>query len=142
MKKFSSNLNGYNKAEVNSFVDDVTKNYENMLNLLKERDKEITDLNNKLKTYIEMETSLNKALLVAENASSGIKRLAQEEYNIIIDDAKKNASRIINTALLKAEKYELDAENLRRKINTYKKRIRQIIEEHLEIIDIVDDVDF
>ncbi len=39
MKKFGTSFNGYNKVEVNSFVRDVTKEYENMQkvsNLVKE----------------------------------------------------------------------------------------------------------
>ena len=35
MKKFSTSINGYHKNEVNAFVNEVAKEYENMLNNLK-----------------------------------------------------------------------------------------------------------
>ena len=139
MKKFNNRINGYDKAEVNSFVSEVTKNYEEMLDLLKAKDREIMELTNNLATYKNMEISLNKALLVAENASHDIKRLAKEEGNMILDEAKKNASRIINNALLKAERTEADADSLRIKINVYKKKIRQIIEEQLDMMETIDE---
>ena len=69
MKKFGTSFNGYNKVEVNSFVRDVTKEYENMLNTLKARDQELEVLKQKLIQYQNMETTLNRALLVAEDAS-------------------------------------------------------------------------
>ena len=77
MKKFSTSIYGYNKSEVNAFVAEVAKEYESMLNNLKQRDTEITALKQKLIQYQNMENTLNKALLVAEDASNQIKRMAR-----------------------------------------------------------------
>ena len=44
MRKFNNSFPGYNKNEVNSFVKNVTTEYESMLNNLKARDKEIESL--------------------------------------------------------------------------------------------------
>ena len=60
---------------------------------------------------------------------------------MIITEAKKNANRIINDALLKAESLENDAARLRRNIITYKRRIKSLIEEQSSIIDDLDKVD-
>ncbi len=135
MKKFGTSFNGYNKQEVNSFVYDVTKEYESMLNNLKARDQEIETLKQKLIQYQNMETTLNRALLVAEDASSQIKRMARDESKGIVEDAKRNASRIVNEALLRATKLEEDAENLKRRIIIFKKKFRQAIELELENLD-------
>ena len=40
----------------------------------------------------------------AEETGDNIKRMAREESEMIVTDAKHNASRIVNEALLKAEK--------------------------------------
>lgn len=139
MKKFSTSFNGYNKSEVNSFVRDVAKEYESMLNNLKKRDEEITSLKQRLLQYQNMENTLNKALLIAEDASSQIKKVARDESKSIIDEAKRNASRIVNDALLKAEKLEADGENLRKRIVIFKRKFRSIIETELETIDSIDE---
>ena len=96
MNKFKTSLNGYNKQEVNKFVNDVSHEYESMLNNLKNRDQEIKSLKDKLVQYQNMENTLNRALLVAEDASNQIKRVARDESKSIIDDARRNASRIVN----------------------------------------------
>ena len=139
MKKFSTSFNGYNKGEVNEFVSDVTKEYESMLNTLKKRDHEIEILKQKLINYQNMEHTLNHALLVAEDASSQIKKMAREESRGIIDDAKRNASRIVNEALLRSTKLEEEAENLKRRIINFKHKIRQTIELELENIDHIEE---
>ena len=139
MKKFSTSFNGYNKSEVNSFVKDVAKEYESMLNNLKKRDEEIASLKQKLLQYQNMENTLNKALLIAEDTSSQIKKVARDESKAIIDEAKRNASRIVNDALLKAEKLEADGENLRKRIVIFKRKFKSIIETELETIDSIDE---
>ena len=140
MRKFNTNTNGYDKSEVNNFVVEVTREYESMLNKLKSRDREITILKEKLDHYKDLETTLNKAVLIAEDSSNQIKKIARDEAKLIIADAKKNASHIINDALLKAEKTEIEADQLRRSLKIYKARIKQTIEEQLTMVDDVDNI--
>ena len=140
MKKFNISLNGYDKQEVNEFVSEVTKEYEQMLDKLKNKDKEISLLEEQLTHYKGLETTLNRAMLVAEDSSSQLKKGAKEEAKNIIEDAKKNASYIVNDALIKAEKIELEADQLRRSLKIYKARIKQTIEEQLTMVYDVDHI--
>lgn len=142
MKKFNTSFSGYNKEEVNRFVNDVTKHFEEMLNRLKSTDEELAQCKKELEVSRDKESTVNRALLVAEETSNQIRRVAKDESKLIIDDAKKNASRIINDALLKAEQAESDANNLKRRVEIYKKRVKQVIEEQEEMIDQIDDIKY
>ena len=135
MKKFGTSLNGYNKTEVNNFVSEVVREYENMLNNLKSVNEENQRLIQEVERYKDMQGSFNKAILVAQDASSQIKKMAKDEYKTIIDEAKKNASRIVNEALLKANRIESDSEELRRRTILFKRKLRQAIESELEAIE-------
>ncbi len=141
MKKFNTTINGYDKLEVNSFVSNVTNEYEAMLNKLKSKDKEVALLKNELEHYRNLETTMNKAVLVAEDSSNQIKKIAKEEANLIIETAKKNASQIVNDALLKAERTEMEVDSLRRSIKIYKARIKQVVEEQLTMVNDVDNIE-
>lgn len=141
MEKFDIKNNGYDVNEVNKFVSEVTVEYENMLNKLKDRDKVIMELNQKLKHFQDIESTLNKAMLLAEDSSNQMKKVAREEAQLIIDEAKKNASHIVNDALLKAEKTEIEADNLRRSLKIYKARIKQVVEEQLSMVGDVDNIE-
>jgi cell division initiation protein len=140
MEKFNINSNGYDINEVNSFVNRVTTEYENMLNKLKAKDEELLSLRSKVNHYKDVETTLNKAMLIAEDSSNQMKKVAREEAQLIIDEAKKNANHIVNDALLKAEKTDMEADNLRRSLKIYKARIKQVVEEQLSMVDDVDKI--
>ena len=135
MKKFGTSLYGYNKEDVNTFVKEIAKEYENMLNNLKEVNEENKRLIEQIEKYKDMQSSFNKAILVAEDASNQIKKLAKDEYKQIVDEAKKNASRIVNEALIRADKIECDSEELRRRTALFKRKLRQAIESELEAIE-------
>ncbi len=135
MRKFNTSFGGYNKQEVNQFVATVAKEYEDMLNKLKKQDEELLTLRRSLEKYQNIEATLNKTILIAEDTSNQMKKLAREESKGIIDDAKRNASRIVNDALIKAEKMEADAEALRRQVINFKRKFRQAVENELEAIE-------
>ena len=141
MKKFSTGITGYRKEEVDKFVDDVIKEVESMINDLRAKDKEINELKKNLEHYKNLEQTFNRAILVAEEASSQIRRMARDESKTVIDDAKKNASRIVNDALMQAEKTQGEVIQLKRNINVFKRRLRAIIEAQLEFVDDIDHLD-
>ena len=140
MKQFNTTINGYDKIEVNAFVEEVTKEYEKVLEKLRQSEIENKSLRDRVEYYKNLESTLNTAVLVAEDSSNQIKKIAKEEAKLIIDQAKKNASHIINDALIKAEKTEIEADQLRRSLKLYKSRIKATIEEQLTMVDDVDNI--
>ncbi len=142
MKKFKSSFRGYAKEEVNEFVTDVISKLENIITEVEKKDDELARLYEKIKGYEEREVNLNRALVMAENTSEQIKRMAREEANMVVDEARNNANRIINDSLIRAEKTELEATLLRKNITIFKKRLRSILETQLEMVDEIEKVDF
>lgn len=130
---------GYDKAEVNKFINEVTTEYENMLNKLKQKDADIADLKKELVKYENLENTLNRTILAAEEVSNNMRSVARSESKSIIDEARKNASRILNDALIKAEKAQNDADMLKRRIVNFKRRFRQAVENELDVIDSLDE---
>lgn len=159
MDKFNRTLRGYDPDEVNEFLDKVIKQVERMIAELKVKNKqlalkdekiaELTKIVNstgrmrdKLAQYERMEATLNRAIVMAQKTSDQIKSNAHRESEIILEDAKKNASRIVNESLLRAEKTEMEANMLRRNINIFKRKIKDIIETQLELVEDIEKVDF
>jgi len=152
MEKFNRTLRGYDPEEVNAFVDQVIGQVEKMVSEIKVKDSKISELKSleqenirlkeKLVQYERMEGTLNKAILMAQKTSDQIKANAHRESEIILEDAKRNASRIVNEALLRAEKTEMEANMLKRNINIFKRRLKHIIEEQLEMVNDIEKVEF
>jgi cell division initiation protein len=141
MRKFDKSLSGYNVDQVNAFVDDVVEKVDDMINKMKQKDLEIERLNKELEHYKNMDATLNRAVVIAEEAANKYKENSLTESDLIVTEAKKNANRIINDALMKAEAIEEDSARLRRNIVTYKRRIRNLIDQQSEIIDDLDKID-
>ena len=135
MEKFETVFRGYNKAQVKSYFDNVIREYERLLESKKVIDQENIELKTRLSHYEDIENTLNHAIMTAETAGDQIKSAARSEAAALINEAKRNANRIINDALIKAEKAQDTADTLKRNINTYKRRLRSIIESQLEVID-------
>lgn len=148
MEKFSRTLRGYNPEEVNEFLDKIIKQVETIVSESKEKDLKIAALEqqietskHKLETYEKMEQTLNRAILMAQKTSEQIKLNAHDESELIINEAKQNANRIVNEALMRAEKTEREALTLKRNINIFKRRVKDIVEAQLEVVSEMDQID-
>jgi len=142
MRKFDTVFRGYDKRQVQDFLDNVIKNYEVLLNKSKKTEEENKKLVEQIAYYQRIEETMNRAIYTAEQAGDQIKSTARHEAENLISEARHNASRIINDALLKAEKAQNHADQLRRNTEVLKRRLRQIIENQLEVINEIDNVDF
>ena len=85
MEKFSYETNGYNRSEVNQFVSDVISETEGIITRVKSQRDEIEKLKKELEHYKELESTLNKAIIKAEETSDNIKKMAREESKIMLN---------------------------------------------------------
>lgn len=141
MDKFNYEANGYNKAEVNKFVNDVIKETEGIIRKYQEQKKEITALKEKLAHYDVMEETLKQSLINASKTADNVKRMAREEADIIIGDAKHNASRIVGESLLKARKIENEADTLEKNVKIFKRKLKIIVEQQMAVVDEIETLD-
>lgn len=142
MDKFSIEEYGYSKAQVNKFIDDVITQTEDIINRVKKQSKEIKELKEELLKYKNMEESLKNSIFKAEETGNNIKKQAIEEAKIIVDDAKRNASRIVNDALLRSEKIEIKADTLEMNMRIFKKKLKLIIEQQMSVVEEIEELKF
>ena len=141
MDKFHYETNGYNKEEVNDFIKRVIKETEGIVNKCEEQKNEIKVLEEQLNTYRRIEVTLKQSLINAEKTSDDFKKVANERASIIISDAKNDASRIINDALLRAEKIDQQADILERNIKIFKRKLKIIVEQQLAVVEEIEVLD-
>ncbi len=135
MEKFSYEPNGYNRKEVNQFVSDVIKETEGIILRCRNQNKELENLKAELQHYKDLEETLKVAIIKAEETGDNIKKMAREESELIVTDAKHNASRIVNEALLKADKIETNAEILEKNMKIFKRKLKIIMEQQMAVVE-------
>lgn len=135
MDNFTNTPLGYDKKEVNDFVDYVIKKTEDNILTIKKQKDEIEFLKRENERLKKLEDSYTYIQTQIENVSSEIKSNAKYEAELIIKEAKDNASAIVNDALLKTAKINNEREILASSVHSFKKKVKNAIKEQLDIID-------
>ncbi|GBF75488.1 putative septum formation initiator [Paenibacillus sp. 598K] len=133
-KEFGRRLRGYDEDEVNEFLDQVIKDYESLIRENKELQNQLLAVQEKLNHFANIEETLSKTIIVAQEAADEVKGNAKKEAQLIIKEAEKNADRIINDSLSKSRKVSLEVEELRKQASIYRSRFRMLVEAQLEML--------
>ncbi|QHS22184.1 DivIVA domain-containing protein [Virgibacillus sp. MSP4-1] len=134
-KEFTRTFRGYDEDEVNEFLDQVIKDYEKVIREKKEYEEEVADLKERIGHFNDIETTLNKSILVAQETAEDVKNNANKEAKLIIKEAEKNADRIINEALSKSRKITLEVEELKKQAKVFRTRMKMIVQAQLDMIE-------
>jgi len=133
MKRFSIVNNGYNIEEVNNFIDIVIKKLEKLSQDNSNYLAQLEKLRNESNQGVDLKVS--KALLAAQETTDKMKELAKAEAELIVKEAKDNASAIVHEALVNAQKTEQEYELLKKKYNVYRSRVESLVKAQLELLD-------
>jgi cell division initiation protein len=135
MNNFTNMQGGYDRTQVNDFVDYVIKKTEeNILTIKKQKD-EIEYLKRENERLKKLESSYLYVQNQVENVANEIRANAKYQADLIIKEAKDNDSLIVNDALLKSEKLNNEKEALSQSLKSYKRKTKMALMEQLEIID-------
>lgn len=133
-KEFSRRIRGYDEDEVNEFLDQIIKDYEAMIRENKELQEQVATMQDKLAHFSNIEETLSKTIIVAQEAADEVKGNSKKEAQLIVKEAEKNADRIINEALAKSRKIALEMEELRKQASIYRTRFRTLLEAQIEML--------
>ncbi|EES72505.1 septum site-determining protein divIVA [Paenibacillus sp. oral taxon 786 str. D14] len=133
-KEFSRRLRGYDEDEVNEFLDQVIKDYEIVIRENKELHNQLLTLQEKLDHFANIEETLSKTIIVAQEAADEVKNNAKKEAQLIVKEAEKNADRIVNESLAKSRKIAMEVEELKKQASIYRARFRTLVEAQLDLL--------
>ncbi|WP_240375202.1 DivIVA domain-containing protein [Bacillus piscicola] len=133
-KEFTRGFRGYDEDEVNEFLDQVIKDYETVIREKSELFSKVDELEERLEHFSNIEETLNKSILIAQESAEEVRRNARKEAQLIIKESEKNADRIINDALNKSRKIELEIEELKKQASVYRMRFKMLIEAQMEML--------
>lgn len=99
----------------------------------------------KLKYFSELKDSLNKSILVAQEAADKVKNNAKREADIMVREAQKQATDIVSTANEKANqiventaegtrKLTSETSDLKKQTRIFRQRLQVMLESQLEVV--------
>jgi len=134
-KVFKSGGLGYDKKDVDSFMEELLENYET---LYRER-MEMTDRMNTLKEGIQyyktIEKTLQKALLLAERTADETKSNAMKNAALIEQEAVSKANIILEDAKRELEMIRKQTIELVRQYDMYKAKFKSLVNSQTELLD-------
>ncbi len=132
---FKSGVMGFDKNEVNDFLNAITNDYEK---LYKEnialKDKNVL-LSDAIKEYKTMEAALRDTVVSAHNVSDEIKKNAYKEAELIMQEAKNKCDEMINETTQTLSEKKVEIENLKQQYAIYKSKVKALIASQLELLD-------
>ncbi|SDZ16719.1 cell division initiation protein [Proteiniborus ethanoligenes] len=131
-KEFKRGVRGYKETEVDSFLDEIMMDYENIYKENIELKDKIALLNDQLKHYNKIEETLQNTLVVAQTTAEEVKINARKNAELIIKEAEENAKRIIEDAKAEALKTHEDYEILKKDMLVFKTRFKTLLQSQLE----------
>ena len=92
-KEFKKGLRGYNENEVDSYLDEIKKEYENLYRENIELKDKLNALTEQIKRYKTIEETLKETLIVAQQTAEEVNASAQRKSSLIIDEAHHQAKK-------------------------------------------------
>lgn len=134
-KKFSKQMmNGYSVEEVDDFLDDLTTDYSKNYKEATELKTKVEELTKSLEHYKTIEETLQNTLVMAQTTADDVKKVAQQQAEQIINEAKGNAQKQVNDLdnEIVAKKKEL--EDVRKQFDIYKAKMESLLISQLELL--------
>ena len=133
-KEFGRGFRGYDEDEVNEFLEQLVKDYENILDENRQLKEKLKQSQEQISHFNAIEETLQKSILIAQEAAEDVRRNSMKESKLIVKEAEKNADRIINEALSRARKISVEVEDLKKQSKVFRNRFKMLIEAQLDLI--------
>ena len=133
-KEFANKFRGYDEDEVNEFLEQIMKDFENVLEENKTLKSSLKQSEEQVSHFNTIEQTLQKSILIAQEAAEDVRRNSMKESKLIVKEAEKNADRIVNEALSRARRISVEIEDLKKQSKVFRTRFKMLIEAQLDLI--------
>lgn len=133
-KKVTTKKRKYEKAEVDTYLELVFDNYKAVYDENIELQKKVKTLSDGIQYYRSIESTMQKALVLAEKTSKETKDAAILKAEAIEKDANIRAEHIVSEAEQKYDVIKDKCLQLMKQFNNYKTQLKQAATSQLELI--------
>jgi cell division initiation protein len=134
-KQFPVKFRGFDEEEVDSFLELVREEMEELLRDNASLREEAKKLEKQVKEYRNMESTLRETLVATQQMVEEYKNNAQKSAELITRDAELKAEQIINNAHEKVVKIHEDITDLKGVKRHFKEEVKRLIESHMSMLE-------
>ena len=141
-----SKIGGYHIEEVNDFLDEILKSYQEVINENYALKDKINALNESVQYYRTMESTIQNVLVLADKTAQDTKSAAYEKAEEIKKEAEQRAEKMTSLAEERVariveqgrqEAFELSqkVEDIKRQYLSYKAQFNQLLQSQMELLE-------
>ncbi len=112
-KTFSSSLFGYDKGEVESFLEEVAETLKDLQRENNQLKDEVARLEKELEKLRTEERLIREAIIKAQELAERLKNQAEEEARLIVEKAQEERKRLLTQAQEEKDKVQQEIELLK-----------------------------
>lgn len=133
-KEFSTRFRGYDIDEVNEFLDQIIKEFELLIRENRRYEELVNDMQARIDYFSSMEDTLNKSIIVAQEAAEEVKTNATKEASLILKQAEREALAREEEASRKEQLAEREVIQMLKKVELYRTRFRVLVDAQMELL--------
>ncbi|UQS82710.1 DivIVA domain-containing protein [Bombilactobacillus folatiphilus] len=111
IKEFKSQLRGYDKNEVNQFLDKIIENYSDEIKTNHKLDHELKDAKAQIAYFNELQNTVNESIITAQNAADQVKKTADAQAQEVMAQARHNTENMVDQAIDQGRQIINDAQS-------------------------------
>ena len=134
-REFARAMRGYKDLEVDEFLDDIADEFERLFNENIDHKERLETLEEKNEQYKNIEETLKKTLVSAQQQAEELKQNAKKEADLILRDAELKARSILNDSYAERQKIQRSVQSLKQKQEDLKYQMRSLLETYMNLID-------
>ncbi len=117
-KSFDTKMRGYDKDDVDDFLELIFRDYEETTQKNRELEKALKHAEEKLEYFNELKDALNQSIIVAQDTADKVKTSASKESEVMVSAAQNKADELVNSAEKHADAVTRAAEDKAKEILT------------------------
>lgn len=131
-KEFRKSLRGYDCDEVDEFLDKIAEDYEVLYKDNSSLKEKIELLEEQLKHYSKIESTIQNTLILAQNAAEQAKQSAKSESEIILKQSNDAAKKIIDKAHNDVVKINEDYDGIKQEFLRFRTKFRNFMNSQVD----------
>jgi len=133
-QQFKKVMRGYDPVEVDTFLDMLSHELEDVLSRNKEFKDKLIEMETQLKDYKNMEKTLQQTLLQAQETSGKEIDNSRKEATLIVQEAELKASQIVDKARMDFARMKEEISNLKARKETILSRLKVLLTSEVDLI--------
>ena len=138
--EFKKGVRGYDKYEVQAFLELASEEFEKLQQERREYEQKSKRLEKEIEEYRRVEKSLQDTLISAKETTDKSMQNSRKEAELIVGDAELHADKIMDSARKKASKIEDEITRLTVLRDSFAVKLKGMLNSQIELLELFEDV--